>query len=116
VVVLDELVLRRLIGSARIMHGQLIQMAELSTRPYISVQVVPASEGANAGLGGALNIASGDGAPDVVHMDAVEGQTTERRVLVHKAAVAFDRVRGDALSRGQSRELILRLADELWKT
>jgi transcriptional regulator with XRE-family HTH domain len=116
VVMLDELVLRRLIGSAQTMHGQLIQMAELSTRPYISVQVVPASEGANAGLGGALNIAGGDGTPDVVHMDAVEGQTTERRVLVHKAAVAFDRVRGDALSRGQSRELILRLADELWKT
>ena len=49
-------------------------------------------------------------------MDAVEGQTTERRSLVRKAAVAFDRVRGDALSRGQSRDLILRLADELWKT
>jgi len=25
-------------------------------------------------------------------------------------------LRGDALSRGQSRDLILRLADELWKT
>ena len=116
VVVLDELVLHRLVGSAEVMYGQLTQLVELSTRPYISVQVVPASQGANAGLGGALNIASGDGTPEIVHMDAVEGQTTERRVLVHKAAVAFDRVRGDALSRGQSRDLILRLADELWKT
>jgi hypothetical protein len=70
----------------------------------------------NAGLGGALNIAGGDGTPDVLHMDAVEGQTSERRSLVRKAAVAFDRLRGDALSRGQSRDLILRLADELWKT
>ncbi len=115
-VVLDEAVLRRLIGSPPVMHDQLVEVAELSTRPYISVQVVPADNGANAGLGGALNIAGGDGTPDVVHMDAVEGQTTERRALARKAAVAFDRVRGDALSRGQSRDLILRLADELWKT
>jgi transcriptional regulator with XRE-family HTH domain len=115
VVVLDELVLHRLVGSAQIMYEQLTEVANLSIRPYISVQVVPATNGANAGLGGALNIASGDGTPDVVHMDAVEGQTTERRALVHKAAVSFDRVRGDALSRGQSRDLILRLADELWK-
>ena len=46
---------------------------------------------------------------------SVEGHTTEQRPLVRKAAVAFGRVRGDALLRGQSRELILRLADELWK-
>ena len=115
-VVLDELVLHRLVGSRQVMHEQLTQMVELSTRSYISIQVVPADNGANAGLGGALNIASGDGTPEVVHMDAVEGQTTERRALVRKAAVAFDRVRGDALSRGQSRDLILRLADELWKS
>jgi hypothetical protein len=48
-------------------------------------------------------------------MEGVEDQTTEKRSLVRKAAVTFDHVRGDALSRGQSRELIMRLADELWK-
>ncbi len=116
VVVLDESVLHRLIGSPQVMYDQLSEIADLSTRPYISVQVVSAGNGANAGLGGALNIAGGDGTPDVLHMDAVEGQTSERRALVRKAAVAFDRLRGDALSRGQSRDLILRLADELWKT
>ena len=116
VVVLDEAVLRRLIGSPQVMFEQLTQIADLSGRSYISVQVVPADNGANAGLGGALNIARGDGTPDVVHMDAVEGQTTERRSLVRQAAVAFERVRGDALSRRQSRDLIFRLADELWKT
>jgi transcriptional regulator with XRE-family HTH domain len=115
VAVLDELVLRRLIGSAQVMHDQLTELAELSTRPYISMEVVPASVGANAGLGGAVNIASGNGEPDLVYMDAIKGQTTDSRELVHQAAVTFDRVRGDALPRGQSRDLILRLADELWK-
>jgi Domain of unknown function (DUF5753) len=115
-VVLDELVLHRLIGSPRVMHDQLREVAELSLLPFISVQVVPAASGANAGLGGPVNLASGDGVPVVLHMDAVQGQTTEERSLVRKAEVAFGRVRGDALPRGQSRELILRLADELWKT
>jgi transcriptional regulator with XRE-family HTH domain len=113
--VLDEVVLHRLIGSPQVMHDQLTHLAELSARPYVSVQVVPADNGANAGLGGALNLASGDGSPDVLYMDAVEGQTAEKRSLVRQAAVAFERVRGNALSRGQSRDLILRLADELWK-
>lgn len=115
VAVLDELVLRRLIGSAQIMHDQLTELAELSTRPYISIEVVPASGGENAGLGGALNIASGSGDPELVYMDALKGQTTDSQELAHLAAVTFDRVRGDALPRGQSRDLILRLADELWK-
>jgi transcriptional regulator with XRE-family HTH domain len=116
-VVLDESVLHRLVGSPAIMHDQLIQVAELSRLPYLSVQVVPASTGANAGLGGGISLASGDGStPDVLYMDAVEGQTTEKRSLVRQAAVVFDRVRGDALSRGQSRDLITRLAEEIWKS
>jgi transcriptional regulator with XRE-family HTH domain len=114
-VVLDELVLHRLVGSPQVMYDQLREVAELSLRSYISVQVVPAANGANAGLGGSLNIASGDGTPDVLHMDALQGYTTEERSLVRQAEVAFGRLRGDALPRGLSRELILRLADELWK-
>lgn len=114
--VLDELVLRREVGSREIMYDQLAVVAELSERPYVAVHVVPVgSKDAYAGLGGALNIASGDGTSDVLHMDAIEGMTTERRTLVRKAEITFERVRGDAHSRGQSRELILRLADELWK-
>lgn len=116
ITVLDETVLHRLVGSPQVMYDQLTQLAEISMRPCVCLRVVPAGNGANAGLSGALNIATGNGAPDVVHMDAVEGQTTEQRQLVRKAAVAFERVRGDALPRGQSRDLIIRLADELWKT
>jgi transcriptional regulator with XRE-family HTH domain len=115
-VVLDELVLRREIGSPEIMHEQLASLSELSERPCIAVHVVPAgSFGAYAGLPGALNIASGNGTPDVLHMDAVEGMTTERHALVRKAEIAFEGVRGDALPRGASRDLIMKVADEVWK-
>jgi hypothetical protein len=79
------------------------------------VQVVPASNGANAGLGGAFYIAAADGMAETLQLDGVEEQTTEKRSLVRKATVAFDRARGDALPRDASRELILKVADEKWK-
>jgi transcriptional regulator with XRE-family HTH domain len=116
VVVVDEAVLHRLIGSPQVMHDALVQVAELSQRPYIVVQVIPASNGANAGLGGAFYIAAADGMPETLQLDGVEEQTTEKRSLVRKAAVAFDRVRADALPRDASRELILKVADERWKS
>jgi transcriptional regulator with XRE-family HTH domain len=116
VVVLDEAVLHRLIGSPQLMHDALVHMAELSRRPCVVVQVVPASNGANAGLSGAFGIASADGMPETLQMDGVEDRTTEKRSLVRKAAVAFDRVRGDALPRDASRDLILKVADEKWKS
>jgi transcriptional regulator with XRE-family HTH domain len=115
VVVLDEAVLHRLIGSPPVMHDALVRVAELSQRPYIVVQVVPAGNGANAGLAGAFDIAAADGMPETLRMEGVEDQTMEKRSLVRKAAVAFDRVRGDALPRDASRDLVVKVADEKWK-
>lgn len=114
VIVLDEPVLHRLIGSPAIMHDQLTHVAEVSERPNMVIQVVPSAGGANAGLGGALNIASAEGARDMLLTEAVEDQTTERRTLVRKAELVFDRVRGDALPRVVSRHLIAKVAEE-WK-
>ena len=116
VALIDELVLHRLVGSAEIMHEQLIRIAGLAERPYVCVQVVPTEVGATAGLSGDVNLASGDSGPEVLHTDAVpEGHTTESRSLVSKAAVAFERTRGYAMPRAQSRGLILEVANERWK-
>jgi transcriptional regulator with XRE-family HTH domain len=115
VVVLDEAVLRRLIGSAQVMHDALTHVVELSHRPFVVVQVVPAGNGANAGLAGAFDIAAADGMPDTLRMEGVEDQIAEKRSLVRRAAVVFDRVRADALPRDASRNLILKVADEQWK-
>lgn len=115
VVVLDEAVLHRLISTPQVMHDALVHVAELSQRPYVVVQVIPAGNGANAGLAGAFDIAAADGMPETLRMEGVEDQTTEKRSLVRKAAVAFGRVRGDALPRDASRDLVLKVADERWK-
>jgi transcriptional regulator with XRE-family HTH domain len=112
-VVLDDAVMHRLIGSPAVMHDALSHVAEVSMRPSVVVQVV--TKGAHAGLGGAFDIASADGAPDCLRRDGVEDQTTEDRSLVRKTRVAFNRVRGDALPRDASRDLILKAAEQ-WKT
>jgi transcriptional regulator with XRE-family HTH domain len=113
VVVLDEPVLYRLIGSSAIMADQLAQVAAAAERLHVSVHVLPAT-GANAGLSGAFDIASADGTPDTLRMEGVEDQTTENRTLIRKAAIIFDLVRGDALPRVPSRALILEAAEQ-WK-
>jgi transcriptional regulator with XRE-family HTH domain len=115
VVVLDEPVLHHLISSPQVMADQLTHIAEMSERPNISVQVIPADAGANAGLSGAFDLASGDGAPEVLRMEAVEDVTVESRSLVRAAADIFVRVQADALPRAASRALILEAAQQ-WKT
>lgn len=115
VTLIDELVLHRLIGSHEIMHDQLARLAELAGRPYVCVQVVPTAVGATAGLSGAVNLASVDGAPEALHTDSVpEGHTTETSSLVRKAAVVFERIRGYAMPRAESRDLLLEVANKRW--
>ena len=115
-VVLDESMLHRLIGTPKVMFDQLTHLADMSERSYISIQVVPASVGAHAGLACAFMIGSLDGERDVLLIEAVEDQTIKDPEVIRKAAVAFDLVRGDTLSRAASQELILKVAEEQWNT
>jgi hypothetical protein len=98
------------------MYDQLVQVADLSMRSFVCVQVVPSSTGAHAGLSCSFHIASVQGRRDVLYMEAVEGVTEERSGLARKAALIFDLVRSDALARNASRDLILKVAEERWNT
>jgi hypothetical protein len=115
IAVLEESVLHRLIGSPVIMSDQLSHLGSMAERANVQLQIVPSARGANAGLSGGFALASCDGVPDVLRMEAVEDVTEERRPLVRHAALVFDLVRGDALPREESRALILKAAEQ-WKT
>jgi hypothetical protein len=112
--VLDESVLHRQIGTPKVTYDQLAHLADMSERSYISVQVVPASVGAHAGLACAFMVGSLDSEPDLLLFEAIEDQTLRDTDVVRKAAVAFDLVRGDALPRSASQDLILKVAEERW--
>lgn len=70
---------------------------------------MPASAGTHAGLSGSFIIASLDGKPYVMYVDAVEGMMIERSARVRKAGLTFDLVRSDALTRNDSRDLFRQL-------
>jgi transcriptional regulator with XRE-family HTH domain len=115
VAVLDEAVLHRLIGSRKIMHDQLLYLAEASSRPGITIQVVPAGIGAHAGLLGGFALASAAGSPDTVYMESPDqGQTTELPSVVGKLMLTFSTLRADALPRAGSRDLIGKVAEQQW--
>lgn len=113
VVVIDEGALRRRVGSARIMHDQLMHVADISERSNLTLQVTPFHD--NAGLCGGFLIASSEGTSDVVISEGVEDTTSGGRAFVRKAGITFDTVRGEALPVAASRNFILEVAEE-WKS
>lgn len=112
--VIDEGVLRRRIGGAKVMQDQLVHLAEMTERPTIKVHVIPAEAGAHIGLLGAFAIAgfAGD-APGIVYFESPDqGQTTKDPATVAKIILTFDILRSEALPRGASRDLIMKVAEE----
>jgi transcriptional regulator with XRE-family HTH domain len=116
-VVIDEGVLHRTIGDAKTMHDQLGHLARTSGRPKVSVQVIPFEAGERAGLLGAFMIADHDGAGSIVYLEtATTGQVVEAPSVVSDAALTFDTLRSEALPRGASQDLIMKVAEEKWTT
>jgi len=93
----------------------LLYLAEISQRPNVTVQVVPYGADAHSGLLGAFVIAEFDDAPSIVYLEtAAEGQTVEEPSVVAKVALTFETLRSEALPRGASRDLIMKVAEERW--
>jgi transcriptional regulator with XRE-family HTH domain len=111
--VIDQHVLHRLIGSASVMAEQCAHLANMAERPDIALHVVP--EGTNVGLWGAFDIAARD-TTATVRLETVEDVTSTAPGLVGKVSVAFERILGAALPRIASHDLILKVAEEQWKT
>jgi hypothetical protein len=107
VVVLWQHVLTHQIGTPRVMRNQLARLLEVSERPGIVVQVLPASLGANMGFGGSLALASLSGEPDVLLTGGLlEDSVSTDLQQVRHATATFEVVRGDSASRAETRAMI----------
>jgi len=114
-VVLAEAALNRCVGSAEVMHDQLIYLAEVSQQPKVTIQVIPASVGVHAGLAGAAAIADTEDGGTVVHEDGfTAGRTSADPDIVVKVRERIAVLRADALPREASLELITKVAKERW--
>ena len=111
---IDQSALNREIGGQVAMRDQLVHLVAMSRRPNITVQVIP-NTGAHPGLLGAFTVADLGGSPGILNIeDITEGRVSEDAATVSMVALRFHSLRGDALSRGASRDLIEGVIQERW--
>jgi hypothetical protein len=107
--VLDEAVLRRVIGGHAVMTARLERLAEVAALPHVTLQVLPYDAGEHAALEGSFMILgfSARAEQDVVYLDAATGGVyVEKTEDIDRYASVFDHVRAAALSPKDSIALI----------
>jgi transcriptional regulator with XRE-family HTH domain len=111
-VVLDETVLWRQVGGAKIMYEQLMHLVEISSR-NIKVQILP--HDANLAVQGPLVIATLEDGSAAAYMEtSVRGLMTVSPDDLARAAEVWESIVADALPVEMSKELIKRTAEERW--
>jgi transcriptional regulator with XRE-family HTH domain len=112
-VIIEETVLRRPTGGARVMAGQLRYLHHLASRPDIRMRILPHSLSSHDGLAGPFVIMDySDGTP-IVHLEnAAYSHSVDESKLVAMYEGIFKRLANIALDDGKSADLVVRLAAE----
>ncbi|MFF1303492.1 helix-turn-helix domain-containing protein [Streptomyces sp. NPDC058307] len=107
-VVLDESALRRVVGGPDVMREQLEHLNALGREPHITVQVLPHTVGAHAGLSGQFSVLRFAGNPDgVVYLERFTSDLyLEKPSDVQHYGVMYDHLQALALSPDSSRSFI----------
>jgi transcriptional regulator with XRE-family HTH domain len=114
--VIDEAILCRMIGGPGIMHEQLKRLIEIARRPHVTLQLLPFSGGAHAGLDGPFTVIR---FPEPTDKDMVYFEHTGwEHYLDDPDAVSlylslFDHIRATALKPDDSIKRLIDRADEL---
>ncbi|KOX22092.1 helix-turn-helix transcriptional regulator [Nocardiopsis sp. NRRL B-16309] len=112
-VVLDEMVMRRHVGSPAVMAGQCRRLMELAESGRVLLQVYPWRTWPHAGLNGPLSLISSAHAPDVLHVESVYlGQTSDEAGAVRRYGMLFARLQADAWSPADTVEFLRGLKEE----
>jgi hypothetical protein len=113
-VILDEAALRRPIGGAITMKAQLDHLVDMADHPKITLQILPFSAGAHAGLDGSFFIIRFPelGDPDVVYLEHPTADIyMEEPENIRRFTLLFDHLKASALDPKDSIEFIARLAE-----
>ncbi|GAA2621233.1 helix-turn-helix transcriptional regulator [Actinomadura fulvescens] len=115
-VILGEVVLRRVVGDAATMQGQLQSLLASGQRPNVSIRIVPMSAGLHPGLGEGSFVIFGFPSPmelDVVYLESAVGDVyVEEIEQVRRCNLTFSRISDVALSEEDSAHLIADIAKE----
>ncbi|MFV2195314.1 helix-turn-helix domain-containing protein [Nocardiopsis sp. LOL_012] len=113
--IIDESAIRRTVGGRAAMAAQLRHLIAVSELPDVSVQVVPFSLGAHAGVDGHFTLIEFED-PEVqqhVYVESSAGNLfIQKRTSVSEFRERFDRLQMEALSPRESLTLITEAAEE----
>ncbi|MEV4507751.1 helix-turn-helix transcriptional regulator [Dactylosporangium sp. NPDC049525] len=115
-VVLDEAVLRRPVGGRAVMRRQLEHLSEAAGWPNVTLQVLPFSAGAHAGMDGTFTMLLYDesaGQNFVFASNAAGGLFLEKDDELQRYGFIFDYLRANALRPDESDSMIVKLTKEL---
>ncbi len=114
-VVLDEAALHRQVGGPEVTAGQLAVLTGTSTRPGVTLQILPFTAGANAGMDGKFTILTFPDPedPPVAYVEGLMGDVyVESDEGLDLYSLAWTQLVTGALSPGESTEMIRKLAKE----
>jgi hypothetical protein len=113
--VIDEAVIRRMVGGRDVMRNQLKHLAKRSAEPHITVQILPFAAGAHAAAVGSFVILGGATPElDVVYVDIIGGGLfMEKPQELARYKLAFEYLRAQALDIESSAVLLNRVCEEL---
>ncbi len=111
--VLDEAVLRRLVGGPATMRAQLHRLLEIAALPNVTLQVMPFDEGAHASMGTSFELLQfpeqGDTAIIYIE-DLTSSQYLETPADIERYTLTFDHLRASAFAPERSAEFIAQVA------
>jgi hypothetical protein len=103
------------VGDSEVMSDQLHQLLRMSVRAYISVHVIPVAFGAHAAMSGACRLMEFTEFKPVVYIEEeTAGHFLEEPEEIGTYRKIFASLANGALDEGQSRDLIAKLAVELY--
>ncbi|MET9885087.1 helix-turn-helix transcriptional regulator [Streptomyces sp. NPDC006430] len=111
--VLDEAVLRRIVGSRAVMAEALRHIAALIRTRRIFVQVLPFSAGAHSSMGGTLKLMTFEDAPPLAYVQGnAIGVLLDDPATVARHTLTYDLLTANALSPRKSLALIESVAED----
>ena len=114
--VLNEAVIRRIVGDRATMHDQLSKLIEASERPTTTLQILPFSAGAHPAMDAAFRLLGFDepSADEIVYIEYPTGSIIlEQAEEVARYRLTFDHLRAQSLSADESRRMLSRAAEDL---